>query len=486
MSDYSIVPNAALTATADAIRTKSGSQATIEFDHNTGFKDAVDAIPTGGGESEDNVIFIDYDGTVVESYTTAELLAMSALPSNPSHAGLTAQGWNWSLSDAKAYVTANPTADLIIGQVYVPTDGKTHLNICIESGFDVSIPFIVKFANSIGANIEIDWGDGSSKAYATGTSEMTPVAYSHVYSSVGEYDVTLNVISGTLIFYGAICGTSTDGNEYINRRRYKKAFIGNNAKHGSAVVFRYTCLEEITIPASFDYGISSFVYFLTGCYNLTGLVLPSGITEIGDSLVASCASIEYVSLPNGVSTIGASSFRYCYNLKKVCIPSSVTSIGNYFIADSGIKKIVVPGGVTTIGSYFAQYGLCEVAEFPSSLTSIGAIAFANCKALKSVALNEGLTNIPNSFVSSTGLRSITYPSTVTSIGTTQFTSSAVKEVHLRSTTPPTISNKSNIAMSDYTGLYYVPYSSDHSVLNAYKTATNWSNYADQIIEEPQS
>ena len=49
MSDYSIVPNAALTATADAIRTKSGSQATIEFDHNTGFKDAVDAIPGGGG-----------------------------------------------------------------------------------------------------------------------------------------------------------------------------------------------------------------------------------------------------------------------------------------------------------------------------------------------------------------------------------------------------------------------------------------------------
>lgn len=49
MSNYSIVPNAALTATADAIRTKSGSQATIEFDNNTGFKDAVNAIPSGGG-----------------------------------------------------------------------------------------------------------------------------------------------------------------------------------------------------------------------------------------------------------------------------------------------------------------------------------------------------------------------------------------------------------------------------------------------------
>lgn len=49
MSGYSIVPNAALTAMADAIRTKSGSQATIAFDKNTGFADAIAAIPTGGG-----------------------------------------------------------------------------------------------------------------------------------------------------------------------------------------------------------------------------------------------------------------------------------------------------------------------------------------------------------------------------------------------------------------------------------------------------
>ena len=49
MSDYSIFPNAALTATADAIRTKLGSQTSIAFDYNTGFADAVDAISTDGG-----------------------------------------------------------------------------------------------------------------------------------------------------------------------------------------------------------------------------------------------------------------------------------------------------------------------------------------------------------------------------------------------------------------------------------------------------
>ena len=32
---------------------------------------------------------------------------------------------------------------------------------------------------------------------------------------------------------------------------------------------------------------------------------------------------------------------------------------------------------------------------------------------------------------------------------------------------------------------YVPYSSDHSILEAYKTATNWSTYASLMVEEPQ-
>ena len=417
MSDYSIVPNAALTATADAIRTKSGSQATIEFDHNTGFASAVNAIPTGGGESEDNVIFIDYDGTVVESYTTAELLAMSTLPSNPSHTGLTAQGWNWSLSDAKAYVTAYPNADLIIGQSYTTTDGKTHLNICIESMFDVSIPFILKFANSVGANIEIDWGDGSSKAYATGTSETTPVVYSHVYSSAGEYDVTLDVLSGTLIFYGEIYGSSTESNQYVNRRRYRKAFIGNNAKNGAGN-FRYSLLEKITIPTSFDFGPTGLSNFIAYCYHLKGFVLPNGITEIGNYLAQNCGSLEYASLPNGLLSIGNYAFNYCAHIKKVCIPSSMTSISTSFAGNSGLKRI-------------------------------------------------------------------TFPSAITSIGTYQFTSTTVNEVHLTSSTPPGISATSNVKMSDLSGIYYVPYSADHSILEAYKTATNWSTYASQMQEEPQ-
>lgn len=53
-----------------------------------------------------DVNFFDYDGTVLYSYTADEFKALNALPANPIHTGLTAQGWNWSLSDAKALVNS--------------------------------------------------------------------------------------------------------------------------------------------------------------------------------------------------------------------------------------------------------------------------------------------------------------------------------------------------------------------------------------------
>jgi hypothetical protein len=57
---------------------------------------------------EKNINFVDYDGTLLYSYTNQEFLALDALPENPAHEGLIAQGWNWNLADAKAYARKYP------------------------------------------------------------------------------------------------------------------------------------------------------------------------------------------------------------------------------------------------------------------------------------------------------------------------------------------------------------------------------------------
>jgi hypothetical protein len=58
---------------------------------------------------------------------------------------------------------------------------------------------------------------------------------------------------------------------------------------------------------------------------------------------------------------------------------------------------------------------------------------------------------------------------------------SLKRVNILATTPPTLSN---VGFSNVPASFriYVPYSSDHSVLAAYKAATNWSTWADFIVE----
>ena len=106
---------AAKTAIGAAITAKGGTVGA-----NDGLEDfAADiaTIPSGGGGSttRKDVNFYDYDGTIVNSYTATEFANLSAMPDNPSHDGLTAQGWNWSLSDAKSYVASY--GELDVGQL---------------------------------------------------------------------------------------------------------------------------------------------------------------------------------------------------------------------------------------------------------------------------------------------------------------------------------------------------------------------------------
>ena len=90
MAEYYIAPKSSFDATADAIREKTGSQATIEWTQD-GFADAIAEIPSASIEEppEKAVNFIDYDGTRLYSYSAEEFLTLTEFPPDPAHDGLT-------------------------------------------------------------------------------------------------------------------------------------------------------------------------------------------------------------------------------------------------------------------------------------------------------------------------------------------------------------------------------------------------------------
>lgn len=170
----------------------------------------------------------------------------------------------------------------------------------------------------------------------------------------------------------------------------------------------------------------------------------------------------------GYSIYGSRSDLYCHNRER-------------------IKKVIIGNNVLRIGDY-AFYYCCGLQSITMSddITIIGQSAFQYCYNLVKITISKEVTTLSsNAFNSCWGLTSITIPPDVTSISSNVFALCyGMGEYHFQSTTPPTLSNSNAFSNISSDCIIYVPYSEDHSILNAYKTATNWSSRASQMQEEP--
>lgn len=455
-----------LTLVANAIREKGGTSASLAFPSD--FVTAIGNIQTDSTVEEKDVNFIDYDGTLLYSYTKEDALALTAMPDNPSHGGLIAQGWNYTLAEMKE--ECNSVGKCLIGQMYITTDGTTRIYVHLVE--NATSPYIMLCPNG---NVTINWGDGYNSVLS-GTSLTTVRNAQHTYNSPGDYVITLTVYGKCAIrgwdSYGSGLlrqTTSNSGSYYhknfIYANSIKDIRVGSNIVIGDYAFYYLRCLNSISIPYGCDFisdgGSNAFSY----SYTLRGFVLPSGITSI----------------PN-----------YCFAemtlLERVSIPKSVTSIGNYaYCDDRAVKNLYIPSSVSTIGTYaFSGMWSLEQCSLPSGVASLSDSAFSFCQILQSIDIPTGVTSIgATAFAGCNNLPSIMVPNTVTSIGNQAFSPcGGLCECHFTSTTPPTFTGEPfNV---DYSPLLkiYVPWSADHSVLNAYKTATNLTGFANIIYEEP--
>ena len=380
-----------------------------------------------------DVRFIGMNGDVIYGYSKDEFLALTELPPNPIVEGFTSQGWNWDFEDAQAYVTKY--GKLNVGQMYIPSDGKTHMILGV--GVRKTIPLMIQ--QTVSEGVTINWGDGSEEETIEGTGTVTTY---HTYETEGEYEITLDVTDEcTLDFGGTVnetaCNVFGESTTRLHSNSLKKIYIGNsvtsirqNAFANCYALLNLTIFEGIT---SIDQ--QAFV----NCHGITALTIPDSVTSIGAAAFAGCLSLTALSLSYGVTSIGQGAFSSSYVLNNLTIPDSVTSIGQQTFSSSYVlTNLTIPDSVTTIGnSAFSNCNAIFSLTIPDSITSIGTQTFSNCRNLYFLTI--------------------------------------------LAETPPTLANVNafNEIAADCT--IYVP----HGTGDTYKAASGWSTWASQIQELPE-
>ena len=382
-------------------------------------------VPGGAAPDEKPIQFIDYDGTVLYEYTESEVNALSVLPANPTHPGLTSQGWNWTLEEIQSYIEEMPGMPITIGQMYVTSSGDTEIDIELDS--DALNPYL---AISLDGSVSVDWGDGSAADVMTGSASSGLTKQGHVYSSAGSYTIIITVTSGSFSFAGNVPITPSVNNVLLINNDdcdYKFAYavnavrIGNNCGIGNHAFTGCFALEYVTIP----YGviINSGSNWFEKCNSLKGVVIPSNVTTIPSSAFNSCTNIERVSLPYGINSIGTSAFYLCANMRRIPIPYGLSVIcSSTFYGCPGQKNLIIPSGVASINTNAFMKALrVENIVLPSGLQALSASVFQDCPNLKSITIPSGINTLPTSvFGSCTALSNVSFLGNIQNIGQSAF------------------------------------------------------------------
>ena len=501
-------------------------------------------IPSSGEIVEKDINFYDYDGTLLYSYTLEDIQTLEKLPKLPSQKGLICQGWNWTLEEIKnenskvnvgaTYITDDGKTRIYIhleerrspilglrinGTVIVDWgDGETStitnigsskLVYTSEHTYSNSGDYIITLEVDGSASI-------SGDSYCTYILRSAINLYTNHYvyaNTIQKIEIGNNISLYDYAFnncYSLLTITIPNGITKINSYAFYYCYSLSSISIPSGVTSLYSkiffncyslltvslpssvklidqhafydcyCLKNINIP----YGITKiYKYAFQNCRSLLSISIPSSVTSIDEYAFSYCYSLENITLQFGITNIGNFAFAGCWSLKNISIPESVTNIGNYIFSNcTTISNVVFSSSVisTNFASIFDSCNIIKNINIPHGITEIGSKCFNNCYSLLTITIPDGVTNIgASAFKYCQSLSSISIPESVTVIGTNAFCycTGILYYDFTNHTSIPSLIKTDAFSGINSDCQIRVP----KSLLDEWKSATNWSAYAKYMV-----
>jgi len=215
---------------------------------------------------------------------------------------------------------------------------------------------------------------------------------------------------------------------YLDLSSVGKDSISQYAFSGCTNVTGVIMISGISWPHYSGYLIYPDAF--SGCTNLKNVIIGKGFTSIGGSAFERCTSLESITVPDSVTKINGYAFRDCTSLKSITLPKSLTDIvGNAFSGCTGLTSINIDDSNT---AYTSENGILynknktslvvypggrtEAFTIPDGVTTIEKYAFYKCT-LTGVTISSGVTVINDyAFQECTNLKDLIISNGVTTIG----------------------------------------------------------------------
>ncbi len=405
-----------------------------------------------------NVIFYDYDGSVIQEIEVIENHDV-VFPNDPVRDGYIFIGWN---SDGK-----NITSDSIIVAEYEKIINEYTINFDTNGYFNVA-SVIVKENTNIPNPGEYEkkgyaflgWYDGDKKwdfSVDKPVNDMTLTAkwelisyninYENLLGATNNNPNEFNIESDTIILSiperknYEFLGWTYDGQnipvmevEIPMGTANDKTFYANWCHNGlkfellddgtyQLVDIEDRSIKTIRVPAYYRgkqvTKIADQVFIFCSAQTIE---IEEGIKEIGINAFTGCMNLIKIKIPSSVEKIGLGSFEWCYEFKNIEVDENnqnYKSIDGVLYSKDGSTLICFPlaKGISTF-------------TIPSTVKVIGEGAFSQSLYLKQIIIPNSVIRIEKeAFVDSWNLSNIVIPSSVEYIGKNAFTGINVKTIY---------------------------------------------------------